>query len=132
MNWRYFLLGAAVVAGLASGPSSLESAAASQPAITWGALAFAFVGSLLAIPLVLGFQVAMGKGKALRIGWCFFLVGAAYCTAAGLAALVVAATGPGFAPHTFLFFVLGLAMLAGLGIVKVVFARKFPSSGQRA
>lgn len=125
MNLRYFLLGAAVLAGLASGPASLESAAASEPPIGWGSLAFLFFGSLVALPLVLGFQVALGNSKALRWGWYFFLFGAVYCTASGLAALVVAATGPGLVPHSFLFFALGLAMLAGLGIVKVIFASKF-------
>ena len=115
----------AVLAGLASGPSSLESAAASEPPIGWGSLAFVFFGSLVALPLVLGFQVALGKSKALRWGWYFFLFGAVYCTASGVAALVVAAIGPGLVPHSFLFLTLGLAMLAGLGVVKVAFASKF-------
>jgi len=125
MHWRYLLFGAALVAGLASGPSSLESAAASEPPIGWGSLAFLFFGSLIALPLVLGFQVALGNTKALRWGWYFFLFGAVYCTASGVAALVVAATGPGLVPHSFLFLALGVAMLAGLGIVKTVFASKF-------
>ena len=125
MNWRYLLLGAALVAGLASGPSSLESAAASEPPIGWGSLAFLFFGSLVALTLVLGFQAALGNGKALHWGWNFFLFGAVYFTASGLAALMVAAMGPGLAPHSFLFLALGLAMLAGLGMVKVLFASKF-------
>lgn len=125
MNWRYLLLALALLAGFASGPSSLESAAASEPPIGWGSLAFVFFGTLAALPLVLAFQVALGKAKALRWGWHFFLFGAIYCTASGLAALVVAATGPGLVPHSFLFLALGVAMLLGLGILKVVFATKF-------
>lgn len=125
MNWRYLMLGAALAAGLASGPSSLESAAASEPPIGWGSLAFFFFGSLVALPLVLGFQVALGSSKALRWGWLLFLFGAVYCTASGAAALLVAASGPGLAPHSFLFLALGVAMLAGLGIVRVTFASKF-------
>ena len=125
MNWRYVAFGVAVLAGLASGPSSLQSAAASEPPIGWASLAFLFFVSFVALLLVLGFQVALGNSKALRWGWYFFLFGAIYCTASGVAALVVAAAGPGFVPHSFLFIALGLAMLAGLGVVKVVFASKF-------
>jgi hypothetical protein len=74
---------------------------------------------------VLGFQVALANSKALRWGWYFFLFGAVYCTASGVAALVAAAAGPGLVPHSFLFLALGVAMLTGLAIVKVVFASKF-------
>ena len=125
MNWRYVLLAVAILAGLASGPSSLESAAASEPPIGWGSLAFLSAGTLAAMPLLLGFQVAIGNKKALRWGWYFFLIGAIYFTAAGVAACVVSAIGPGLVPHTFLFLAIGLALLAGLGLVKLMFAGRF-------
>jgi hypothetical protein len=125
MNWRYLLLAIALLAGLASGPSSLESAAASEPPIGWGSLAFMFFGSVVALPLVLGFQALVGKAKALRWGWSLFLLGAVYFTASGVAALVAALIGPGLVPHSFLFLALGVAMFLGLGIVKALFASKF-------
>jgi hypothetical protein len=125
MNWRHLLLVVAVLFGAASGSSSLESAAASQPPITWGSLAFAFGGSLVASPLVLGFQAALGNAKAFRWGWYFFLIGAVYFTVSGIAAIVVAARGPGLAPHSFLFFAVGVAMLVGLGATRVAFSNKF-------
>jgi hypothetical protein len=125
MNWRYLLLAIALLAGFASGPSSLESAAASRPPIDWGSLVFLFLGSLVALPVLLGFQALLGKAKALRWGWSLFLFCAVYFTASGFAALVVAFIGPGLVPHSFLFLVLGVAMLLGLGVIKALFASKF-------
>jgi len=77
------------------------------------------------LPLVLGFQVALGNVKAFRFGWLFFLLTAVYCAAAGLAALVAAAFGEGLRPHSFLFLALGTAMLAGLGLLRAAFSGKF-------
>ena len=80
MNTRIVLLAVAALAGLLSGPYSLESAAQSEPPIEWPSLAFAFAGCLAAIPIVLGLQAALGNDKALRWGWLFFLVAATYFT----------------------------------------------------
>lgn len=124
---RRLLLGAAVVAGAFSGQVVLATAAASQPPMTWGGLAFAGAAALVGLPLVLGLQAMQGNYNALRLGWLLFLIGAAYCSAAGLAALFVAAHGPGLVPHAFLFLVLGVAMLAGLGVVRIVFKQRFPT-----
>lgn len=125
MNTRIALLAVAALAGLLSGPYSLESAAQSEPPIEWDSLAFAFAGCLAAIPIVLGLQAALGNDKALRWGWLFFLVAATYFTLAGVGAVVVSAAGSGVVPHSFLFLVIGLASLAGLAIVKRVFASRF-------
>lgn len=125
MNWHRLLLALAALAGAVSGNSSLQSAAASQPPITWGSLAFLFVGSLFGLAAVLGFQAGLGKTKVLRWGWLFFLYGAAYFAVSGLAALVIAFRGPGLAPHSFLFLVLGVGMLCGLGLVRLAFKGKF-------
>jgi hypothetical protein len=84
-----------------------------------------FVASVAALPLVLGVQVALGNTKAFRFGWLFFLFCAVYCTASGFGSLIFAALGEGLLPRSLLFLVLGTAMLAGLGILRVVFARKF-------
>ena len=79
-------------------------------------------------PIVLGLQAALGNDKALRWGWLFFLVAATYFTLAGVGAVVVSAVGSGVVPHSFLFLVIGVAALAGLAIVKRVFASRFTSA----
>ena len=128
VNWPRLLLALAAIAGAASGPSSLESAAASQPSIAWGDLAFMAVGSIFALPVVLGFQALIGNFRALRWGWQGFLYVAIYLTVSGVSALVVSVRGPGLLPHSFLFLVLGVAVLLGLGIVRAIFGRKFVPS----
>ena len=125
MNTRIALLIVAALVGVISGPYSLESAAQGAPSIEWDSLAFAFAGCLAAILVVLGLQAALGNDKALRWGWLFFLVAATYFTGAGIGAVVVSALGPGVVPHSFLFLVMGLASLAGLAVVKRVFASRF-------
>ncbi|MFT7775040.1 hypothetical protein [Roseateles sp.] len=122
---RRILLAAAMVAGAFSGPMALASAASSQPPTTWGELAFMALGALVGLPLVLGLQAMQGNFNALRLGWTLFLYVAAYCLTAGIAALVVAARGPGVAPHAFMFLLLGAAMLGGLALVRIVFRRRF-------
>ena len=119
------LLAVAVVAGLLSGNSALASVAASQPPIAWGDLAFVAAGTLVGLPAVLGFQVLLGNINALRLGSVIFLYAGIYCAAAGLAALVIAPRGPGLVPHALLFLVLGAAMLGGVGIVHLIFRRRF-------
>jgi hypothetical protein len=120
------VLCAAAVAGALSGPLALGTAAASQPPMTWGSLALAAGGTLLGLPAVLGLQAAQANLNALRWGWFFFLYASAYCTAAGVAAVAIAArSAESLAPSAWLFLVLGLAMLAGLAITRGVFKRKF-------
>lgn len=119
------LLAVALLAGALSGSSALASAAASRPPIDWHDLVFIALGTLIGLPAVLGFQVMLGNINAMRLGWLFFLCAAAYCTAAGLAVLVIAWRGPGLRPHAFLFLVVGVAMLGGVSLVRVAFRRRF-------
>jgi hypothetical protein len=61
-------------------------------------LPFIFVGSAIALFLVLAFQVALKKDKAFALGWKFFAVGTVYAVASGLGAVATAvfksANGP--------------------------------------
>lgn len=126
-----FLLAAAVVAGVFSGEMTLRSAATSQPPIRWSDLPLIGVFTLVAQPAVLGFQVWQGNLNAMRLGWVMFLGVGAYTATAGVAALVIAWRGPGLSPHAWLFLVLGLAVLGGVGLSRVVFRRHFASRAVR-
>ena len=125
MNARNILVAVALLAGLVSGPSSLESAAFSQPPLRWSDLAFVFVGCVFALPLVLGFQALIGNNKALRWGWSFFALVAIYLVAAGISAVAVSAFRAEVAPYSFLFLAIGAGSAVGTVIVKLVFARRF-------
>lgn len=124
MNVRTVLVVVALVAGLASGPSSLESAALSQPPLRWLDLAFVFAGCVFALPLVLGFQAAVGNNKALRWGWSFFALVAIYLVAAGASAAAMSVFRAEVAPYSFLFLVIGAGSAVGAAIVKLVFTRR--------
>ena len=125
MNTRNVLIAVALVLGFVSGPSSLESAALSEPPLQWSDLAFVFVGCAFALLLVLGFQGTVGNPKALRWGWSFFGLGSIYALGAGISALAVSLSRAESAPHSFLFLSIGAGMLVGTAVVRRLFARTF-------
>ncbi|WP_422012775.1 hypothetical protein [Roseateles sp.] len=123
--WRRLLFAVAVLAGCLSGGAALESAASTQPPMSWSGLAILAIGAALGLPMVLGLQVLLGNISAFRLGWRLFLYAAVYCVAAGLAALAMAAPGPVLAPHAFTFLVAGAGMLVGLGLVRAALRSRF-------
>ena len=128
MNTRIALIVVALLAGFASGPSSLESAAQSQPPLAWGDLLFDFVGCALALPFVLSFQALIGNDRALRIGWSFFALIALFFVGAGVSGIAVAASRADIHPHSFLFLVMGVSSVAGLVLVKLAFRQRFQNA----
>tara|TARA_B100001105_G_scaffold177865_1_gene143405 strand:- start:11807 stop:12193 length:387 start_codon:yes stop_codon:yes gene_type:complete len=126
MTWSRLLFAAAVLAGSASGPSMLTAGIASQPPLTWPALAFVGIFTLVAIPTVLGFQVALRNRQAvwLGLGWQAFLYIGVYAVAGGSVALGLAASESELLPHAFLFLVIGLGVLAGVRLTQLAFLRR--------
>lgn len=124
MTWSRLLFAAAVLAGSASGPSMLTAGIASQPPLTGPALAFIGIGTLVAIPTVLGFQVALRNRQAVWLGWQAFLYIGVYAVAGGSVALGLAASESELLPHAFLFLVIGLGVLAGVGLTRLAFLRR--------
>jgi hypothetical protein len=115
----------AIVAGVLSGPWALEGAAASNPPVDWGGLAFMCVGSVFALPSVLGIQVAVRNNKCLQMGWSFFLLASTYMMASGLSALALSVVRGNVGPHSFLIAGASIASFAGLAISKTIYARRF-------
>lgn len=101
----------------------LAAGMASQPPLTGPDLAFICIGTLVAIPAVLGVQVALRNRRAVRLGWQAFLYIGVYAVAGGAVALVLAAGESQLLPHAFLFLVIGLGMLAGVGLTRRAFLR---------
>src|SRR2546422_11507847 len=103
MQVARILVASAVAVGLVSGPWSLESASVSEPPIRWGDLAFIFFGCIIALPLLFGFQAAMGRVRGMRFFWWFFALTSVYFLATGVSAIVIAAAGHALGPHAFMF-----------------------------
>ena len=122
-RWRWIAVGAAVI-GLASGNGSLESAAAAQPPLGWGDLAFTFIGSIIGMILVVGFQLMRKDEKYGR--WAFRLVTpiAIFVAGSGLGALGVALYSGQCGPAAWLFLACGAGALLGLWVCWVVKQRR--------
>ncbi len=85
---------------------------------------FIFVGSAIALFLVLAFQVALKKDKAFALGWKFFAVGTVYAVASGLGAVGTAIFKSANGPPMFTILVMGLGMAVGLWLLKAAFASR--------
>jgi uncharacterized membrane protein YeaQ/YmgE (transglycosylase-associated protein family) len=116
-TWRWVAV-AAVVAGLASGPASLDSAAAAEPPLDWNAVLFAFVGSTIGMIFVVGIQVMRREDKYAR--WAFRFMGlvAAYIAASGMSALAFALYASRHSPAAWLFLACGVGAMLGLWICR--------------
>jgi hypothetical protein len=124
MSRERVFIALAIAAGLASGSWALENAAASGPLLDWGTLAFLSIGTALAAPIVLGFQVAAGNNNGLRTGWRYFALAFTYILASGVSALIFSVAKSSVGPHSFLIVVLGIAGLLGLAITKTLYAKR--------
>src|SRR3954471_13270371 len=103
----------AVAAGLLSGPEVLEAAEAAVPAHEWRDLPFIFAGSLVAVVIVVGLQIAMRKEKPARIASWLFGLGALYIAVSGLSALGFALYRATIEASAFIFLAMGIGTIAG-------------------
>ncbi len=129
MNTRTVVLSLACIAGLASGPSALEAGAASVPPIEWSTLLYIFVGSAIALFLVLAFQVALKKDKAFSLGWKLFAVSTVYAVVSGLSAVGTAIVKSATGPAMLAILVVGCGMAVALVALKATFASSLFSEG---
>ena len=127
MNTRTVVLSLACIAGLVSGPSALEAGAASVPPIEWSTLPYLFIGSAIALFLVLAFQVALKKDKAFSLGWRLFAVGTVYAVTSGLSAVGIAAVKSATGPSIFTVLAIGCGMAVALVALKATFPTRLRS-----
>jgi hypothetical protein len=128
MNIRSVLIVVAVVVGLALGPSALSSAAAAQPPIRWNDLAFIFVGSAIALFLVLAFQVLLRNYKAFTYGWSAFSLMAFNVVATGISALATSVVTVGLHPHSLMFLVVGSGMSLAVVLLRAAFGGRLQNA----
>lgn len=125
MNKKALVAIAMAVFGLATGPTSLQAAAASRPPIDQFALIFILFALVLGPIFTLGLQAARKDPKPLIYGWYFFAACAIYFLATGLSAAGVALLSGSASPHVFLFLVMGVGISLGLLACRKLFASKF-------
>jgi hypothetical protein len=114
----------ACIAGVASGPSTLEAGTASVPPIEWSILPLLFIGSAVGPFLVLALQSLREKDWVFSLGWRLFAVGTVYAVTAGISAVATAAFRSATGPSMFAVLAIGLGMSVGLWALKVAFASK--------
>jgi len=117
-----------MVAGLAFGPSALSSAAAAQPPVRWNDLAFIFVGSAIALFVVLAFQVLLRNYKAFNYGCSAFALIAINVVATGISALATSVFTVGLTPHSLMFLVVGAGMSLAVVLLRVAFVGKLQNA----
>jgi hypothetical protein len=125
MQTTRILIAISAAVGLVSGPWSLESARLSEPPIRWGDLTFIFFGCIVALPLLFGFQAAMGRARGMRFFWWFFALTSVYFLSTGVSAIVAAAAGHSLGPHAFMFLAMGVGSLCGVALAKAFFGSKW-------
>lgn len=126
MGSRIVLYALALVFGLASGPWSLGTTSQSQPPIVWAAIPFAFIGCVISLVFVIGFQMMVGNYRAARFFSYLFRGAGIYFAAAGVtAALWSVVAADGAVPHAFMFLAVGLGTTVGVTVCRLLFASKW-------
>lgn len=124
---RLVVIGALVVGAL-SGPSVLTATAAAQPPIEWPDIPFVFVGCLIGILFVVGFQLLRKDPSHSRWALRLFFPIAVWAAAAGISALLVASVRDGVTPSALLFLSIGAGLLVGVWLCELLFRRKFAAA----
>ena len=114
-----------MVVGVISGPSALAAAKASEPPIDWGAIIFAFVGSVVAALFVLGIQIYRSKPKYGRLALRFFEPLSVWVLGSGFGALVISTLAKEFGPVGVFFLAIGLGLLLGVAISSLAYRARF-------
>jgi hypothetical protein len=123
---RIVLYSIALVVGLASGPWSLQSTAQSEPPLTWAVLPIVFIGCVVGIVFVIGFQMLVSNSRAALFASRAFRAIGIYLAGAGFTAGIWAMVfGGGAVPHAFMFLVMGFGVSAGVSFCQLLFASKW-------
>ena len=123
-TWRLIFI-AAVVVGLASGPSMLEAAGEARPPIRWEDIPFAFAGSLVGGLFVVGMQLLRWDPRPSRWAIRLFGLTSVWMLASGVSAAFFALATTGIVPHSLFFAAMGLGLLLGVSLCHGIHVRKF-------
>ena len=123
---RTKLIGIGLAAiGLISGPYALRSAQMAQPPLGWSDLVFIFVGCIVGIFLVLGFQALARNSRAVRWGWLLFGANAVFFVGAGVSSLITGLVVGSEGPSSVMFLVIGVGISVGLALCRFCFRSAF-------
>ena len=113
MKIKLILAIAFTVFGLISGKGALLSAQAAKPPIDWSAIQIIFVFCILAMVIVIGFQILRNNPMYANGAITFMLIPSLYFFSSGISALIISGA---FTPESTFIFIIGAGSLIGLGL----------------
>ena len=125
MKLWYWIIVSVIIAGLFSGPGALEAGAAAQPPISWSDIPFSFVVSTFGMLLPIGIQLLRREPKPSLWALRFLGLVSLWFATSGLSAVVLAIYRGSVAPHSVLFFAIGVGALLGVAICWLLFRWRF-------
>jgi len=128
MNTRKVINIVAIAAGLILGPSSLSSAKAAQPPLTWESILFALVGSIVAGIIVIGFQIIRKNKKYGYTALRFFEPIAIFVLCSGITAFGYSVFLNEIIPPSVLFLALGVGLILSVVVSSVIYKLRFKNA----
>ena len=119
---------AALIGGIAFGPSALDSAKMAQPPIDWPAIPFVLIGCLIGIMFVMGIQIYRKNPKYGRIALIVFTPLSIFLLGAGLGALMTGILRSEYNPTSFFFLAIGSGLALGVFLSRVAYRVRFKES----
>jgi hypothetical protein len=116
---------AALICGIALGPSALNSAKMARPPIDWLAILFILIGCLIGIIFVMGIQIYKKNSKYGRIALIVFTPLSILLFGAGLGALMTGILRSEYNPTSFFFLAIGSGLALGVFLSRVVYRVRF-------
>lgn len=107
-----------IVAGLMSGQHALESARQASPALSWLSIAVVYLGSVVGVVLVVGFQALRNDRRFGQIAFFSMSLITTYFLSAGLSATFYA---QGLSPASLLFVAVGSGSTVGLLLARFIY-----------
>jgi len=121
MNFRRNINIIAVITGVVLGPSSLSAANASQPPLTWSAIAFIVFGCLFAGLFVIGLQILRKNKKYGYYTLRFFEPISIFMLGSGIGASVYSVVKEELGPSSVLFIAVGLGLFLSVAVSSAFF-----------
>ena len=115
----------AAVMGVVLGPSSLITANASQPPLTWESIGVILFGCFFGGMLVIGIQVLRKNPKYGKYALTFFEPISIFTLGSGIGAAIYSIYIGIFGPSSMLFLAVGVGLLISVVVLNVLYRAKF-------
>lgn len=135
MNLRTVAILIAILVGLVAGPPTIHALLPAMPhadgAIPWLTLLIGYAACVVGLPFVLVSLVSSGNYRAMVRAWSVFGLAGIWCVAAGISDVLRPPAPSTAESHALVLVAVGLGLLSGLGLVKLIIRRHRTASGAR-